>query len=153
MAIGTVSSVNTTPWQLVSTVTTASGTTATFSSLAGYSKYMLCWNGVTMTSGSLLLQFNGTSTNYASLEANSTGYDGSATGITLTGQGTVSNGFVEIFDALSAGPKRTEGVNAKTSYNGLLRGVWNNTAAITSMVITAGGAYTAGTWTLYGIAA
>ena len=154
MATGTVSSTNITPWQLISTVTTTSGTTATFSSLAGYSKYMLCWNGVAMASGSLLLQFNGTSTNYASLEANPNGYNGEITAITLTGGGTTANGFIEIFDALSTGPKRTEGVSIKVSYSGFLRGVWNNTSAITSMVITSnGGAYTAGTWTLYGIAA
>jgi hypothetical protein len=153
MAVGQVSTTNITPWQLVSTVTTTSGTTATFSSLAGYSKYMLCWNGVTLTSGSLLLRFNGSSTNYASLEANNTGYNGETTGITLSGAGANAAGFIEIFDALSAGPKRIEGVNAKVSYPGYLRGVWNNTDAITSMVVTAANAYTAGTWTLYGIAA
>jgi len=152
MAVGQVSSTNITPWQLVSTVTTTSGTTATFSGLAGYSKYMLCWNGVT-GAGSLLLRFNGSSTNYASLELNNTGYNGENTGITLSGAGASADGFIEIFDALSAGPKRTEGTNAKVSYPGFLRGVWNNTSAITSMVITKDGTYTGGTWTLYGIAA
>ena len=156
MATGQVSSTNITPWQLVSTVTTTTGTTATFSSLAGYKQYMLCWNGVTTgtASGTILLNFNGTSTNYSSVINYGSGATKNTTGIGLTTTYTSTDGYVNIYDVLSSGPKEVAGISAENYYPGHLKGVWNNTAAITSMVITSnGGAYTAGTWTLYGIAA
>ena len=153
MATGQVSSTNITPWQLVSTVTTTTGTTATFSSLAGYKQYMLCWNGVTQSAGRIRLEFNGSTTNYVS-QISVAGYQTSVnTSITLADTGTTADGFLNIYDVLTAGPKQVQGAGNNASQPGVITGIWNNTAAITSMVATTAGAYTAGTWTLYGIAA
>jgi hypothetical protein len=156
MATGTVSTTNVTPWELVSTVTTTSGTTATFSSLAGYSKYKLCWNGVTTASAGndILLRFNGNTSNYVSVITNSGSTTTATNGIKLTHNYTTTAGFLNINDVLSTGgPKQVDGVSLENYYPGPITGLWNNTAAITSMVATSGAAYSGGTWTLYGIPA
>lgn len=160
MATGTVSSVTGDVYQTVATVTTTSGTTATFSSLAGYKKFLLTWQGVGLAAATQLnLRFNGdsTSNNYVGNLIGS-GSDNSRVNFIPLGMATATNGYTGyayIDNVLDARPKEITGITSENNGGNptVLNGMYFSTSAITSMVILTTSTYTAGTWTLYGIAA
>ena len=150
MATGQVSSITGDTWQLIATNTPTSGTTTTFSSITGYKELWIIWTGVVGAANTLNMTFNSTSTGYSSFVV---GWDRSTTAIYLsTDSSTSVHGFVKIKDVNSTtGPKMTEGMEYQNAAR--TTGVWNNTSAITTITITKNSAFTAGTFTLYGIAA
>ena len=163
MATGTVSSIAGDNWQTITTVTPTTGTTATFSSIAGYKTLMLAWSGVNLgTNGNLSITFNGSSTGYASLTQVNGQNDYSYTKIELEnptyGAGTTNHtGYINITNPLATAPKITNSLAGSTGGGTVVLGnaMWNNTAAITSIVVTSTTAFSGtntGTFTLYGIA-
>lgn len=166
MATGNVSSTNITPWTSLASITTTSGTSATLiTGLAGYGKLMVVWNNVQFTTNNTAtIRFNGVSTNYASQTGGLGGGGGTAsnTAIVIDGSnyGVQSrDGYIIINDVLSSGPKTVQGLGVAASSgsnSGPISGVFNNTNPITSITIqgtSTTDAFTAGTVTLYGIAA
>lgn len=164
MATGTVSSVTGDVWQTIATVTPTSGTTATFSSIAGYKNLLLGWSGVNLgTSGNLSLRFNGSSTGYVSLTQVTGQNDYSYTKIELEnptyGAGTTNHtGYIIINNILSPIPKIVNSLAGSTGGGTSVLGnaMWNSTDAITSIVITSTTAFSGtntGSFVLYGIAA
>lgn len=165
MAVGTVSSSTVDNWQLIATNSPTSGTTSTFSGLSGYKRYLVVFNGVTISAnGILCLQFNGNTSNYfgGGLGNNSTGGNASQ-GLTsklmmgAAAQDNLFNGHIFIENLLS-GPKIANGFmftgNAQ-NLGALVNGGWNDTSAVTSIVIgmNSSQTFSAGTISLYGIAA
>jgi len=166
MATGTVSSTNYDNWQLIATNTTTSGTTSSFTGLAGYKKYLVTINGVNFNSNSaFVMTFNSSSANYASAysaENPSTSarptYDGDSYLRFNNTSTTVFRGLLQI-DNLLAGPKLvTANITATGATNETVHGIgfWNDTAAVTQINFTsASGSATfiAGSISLYGLAA
>jgi len=159
MATGTVSSTTTDNWQLISTftVSTAANTQAVATSISGYKSLLLVVSGYTASvSDSVSIYFNGDQTtgNYGS------GVWGGGTGSSSDNQIILSyysttapgTGYVKIMDAGNTTiPKITSSSGAERWAEGY--GIWNSTAAITSITAKHGsGNITAGTFKLYGIA-
>ena len=151
MATGTVSSLEPNQYQLISTNTVTAAVSTTFSSLSGYKEYMVVWECTAATAATLFLRFNGSSTNYGG------GFVGIVS-VTISGIAVSQNanaaeeGYAIIKNADKAVPKIISGGGGVATV-GQVVGVWNNTAAITSIVLQiASGTYT-GSVSLYGIAA
>ena len=156
MATGTVSSISQDNYQLIATNTTTSGTTSTFT-FSGYKKLMLAWNGVSSSGGILYMTFN----------SSSSGYSGGAWGneqngifSVVTGQislsarsGDTQSGCVVIENTSATAPKTVNGTSDGNGYIYTVGGTWNNTEAVTSLIVNGGGTFTAGSISLYGIAA
>jgi len=161
MAVNTVSTVTYDNWQTISTLATTSGTSVTFSSISGYKRFMVALTGVgNTTSDYLILQFNSTTSGYASFAGYNTAfaYQATNTGIALNGNtDTTISGVCYIENVLASAPKTTTGTffgNASgAGYTA--QGAWINTSAITSITVKglSGYAFNAGSVTLYGIAA
>jgi len=160
MAMGTVSSITSDNWQLISTFTvvTAANTQAIATGISGYKSLILVVNGYTAsTSDNWGIYFNGDTTtgNYGSSVWGGGTNNNSDTQITLSYASTTApgTGYVKIMDAGNATiPKTTSSAGAERWGEGY--GIWNNTAAITSITAKhASGNITAGTFKLYGIAA
>ena len=159
MAVGQVSSLTGDNWQLISTftVSSAANTQAVATGISGYKSLMLVVSGYTASaSDNWSIYFNGdtTSGNYgSSCWGGGTG-GGLETGIKLSYYSTTApgTGYVKIMDAGNTTIPKT------TFSNGDERwawgyGLWNSTAAITSITAKHGsGNITAGTFKLYGLA-
>jgi hypothetical protein len=166
MAVGQVSSTNYDNWQLIATNTTTSGTTSSFTGLSGYKKYLVTIEGVVFASSTqLTMTFNSSTANYVSSfaaenQSTTARYPTSAsTNLRLAATSTNSfKGLVQI-DNILAGPKLvTLNLIAHGTGDDIVQGTgfWNDTAAITQINFTSSGgstAFTAGTISLYGIAA
>ena len=148
-------------WTLIATNTTTSGTTSTFSSLSGYKKYMVAWEGVTRASGRVTLTFNGITTNTyfggVFLETGSTANQNTLDGIQCSWGGIsgATNGFYLIDNVNNGAPKIVEGKATVGSddWTQVTTGGWLSTNSITSITFTSGGAFSAGSMKLYGVAA
>ena len=162
MAVSTVSSITGQGWQLIATNTTTSGTSSTFSGLAGYKRFMLSWKGIGLSSGlGINIRFNGDSTNnnYASIYYGLGGSSLAAesTKILLSSVGNNAanfSGTLYIDNVLEAAPKMIDGIGQEGggSAAGVIKGTWVSESAITSIALL-GGTFSAGTVSLYGIAA
>lgn len=162
MAVNTVSTSSLQNWQLIATNTTTSGTSTTFSGLAGYKAFMVTWKGVNFSAASVLsMRFNSDTTNhnYSSifLGVGSTSANLESAKIVLSSGGNSStgfDGFVSITNVLEIAPKVVSGVgtDGSASYGGKVEGAWLNEAVMTSISLF-GGTFTAGSISLYGIAA
>ena len=127
--------------------------TVTFSSLTGYKKLVLFWQGIDSTgSSSFRIRLNSDSGNnyaYTGVEFQNTSNNRNVgvrqTSIYLGGMGTGANncdgsGMLELFDTNSGAYKT--GTNFATSYNGFSayaydwRVLWASTAAISSITIS-----------------
>jgi hypothetical protein len=167
MAVGQVSSTNYDNWQLIATNTTTSGTTSSFTGLTGYKKYLVTIEGVVFASNThLTMTFNSSTANYVSSfaaenQSSTARYTTSGTtNLRFTSTSTTTfKGSVQI-DNILAGPKLVtlnllaHGAGGDDIVQGT--GFWNDTAAITQINFTSSGgstAFTAGTISLYGIAA
>ena len=156
MAVGQVSSISQDNYQLIATNTPTSGATTTFT-FSGYKKLILAWNGVACGGSILFMKPNNSGS----------GYSGGAWGneqngifsivdtqISLSARtGDVQSGCVIIDNALATAPKIVNGTSDGNGYVYTVGGSWNNTAALTSLVVGSLGTFTAGTISLYGIAA
>jgi hypothetical protein len=152
MATSTVSSTTGQGWVTIGTTTTTSGTSATlFSGIAGYKKLMLTWvgyNSSTSTSNEYL-RFNGdTGANYAARLGAAANTGNTTIPLNASNSGARS-GYLIIDNVIEAAPKIAIGNTPNYDINA----AWFDTSALTSISLTSGTAFTAGTWTLYGIAA
>ena len=161
MATSNVSALDQDTYQLIATNTTTSGSTSSFSSLGGYKKLILTWEGVTRAANGIpVLTFNGVTSNYTSalsLGFQATNYDSSITGIKLTWDSlrVLINGYYLIENTNNGAPKLIKGEATAGSgdWPMIISGSWLTADAITSMSITAGGStFSAGSMKLYGIA-
>lgn len=152
MATGTVSTLDPNQWQLVSTVTPTSGTSVTFSSLAGYKKYLIvAKNLYTSATSNWIMQFNGdTAVGAYTYSSGDIAYFQIGTGNSAS-PGTAMWAIID--DADKSMPHL---VQAKATANtNWYQDYYVTTSAITSILIsTAGGTatFTGGTIYLYGIA-
>jgi hypothetical protein len=166
MAVNTVSTATGNPWQTIATNTPTSGTTVTFSSIAGYKTLMLAFNNVTTASaaGYGKITFNGSGSNYVATYLTSYVNNSSSSNsyIPLDSAQTYNNkyaGYIIINDVLNSIPKTITGISWDnyTSQAGNVTGVWNDTSVLTSITLTSTGTAfsgsNTGTVTLYGIAA
>ena len=162
MAANTVSTTTINPWQTIATVTASGTSTTVITGLTGYKTLMVAYNGINTSSASYrILTFNNSTTGYASQVHDGANQNFANTGIILDAYATaggISDGNIIINDVLSSGPKTTSGpaISGNGAAGGNATGAWNNTAAITSIQFTTTGgsqSFTAGTITLYGIAA
>jgi hypothetical protein len=158
MAVSTVTGLEPADnWQLIAANTVTSGTTTSFTGLSGYRKLMVTFKGVTVNSSSwLYLRFNAdsTATNYGSTSgfyANSGGNSANdlilLTGITTTGM----TGYAVFNSTDKTTPKFLE--DSGGSVLGYSNGIYLGTSAITAVEVFSGATYTAGSISLYGIAA
>lgn len=163
MATGSVSAIDQDTWQLIQTNTTTSGSTSTFSGLSGYKKYILTFEGVTLsTNANAVLTFNSSTSNYygrAALWGENTfsGPDGTGIPLNYTTYKTSMNGLYVIDNITNGAPRTVKGKYNTTDSAGTqpitIDGGWLDTTAITSMVITLStGTYSAGSMKLFGIA-
>jgi hypothetical protein len=156
MAVGQVSSISQDNYQLIATNTTTSGLTSTFT-FSGYKKLLLTFNYGTAAGTRAYIQFNGASTNYGGgTWVNE--YNGqffvTNTAIGLDGIScNAHDGYAVIENAATGTPKIIKGASNNDAYVSSIDSSWNNTAAITSLVVTVGSAFNAGSISLYGIAA
>lgn len=162
MAVNTVSTSSLQNWQLIATNATTSGTSSTFSGLAGYKRFMLSWKSISLSSGlGINIRFNSdaTSNNYASIYYGTSGSSigVESTKILLSSVGNNSNNFsgtIYIDNVLEAAPKMIDGVGQEGggSAAGVIKATWINESAITSIALL-GGTFSGGSISLYGIAA
>lgn len=163
MATGSVSALDQDTWQLVQTNTTTSGSTSTFSGLSGYKKYILTFEGVTLSSDVITtLTFNSSTSNYfgrISLwgEPNYQGGAGNGIPLNYSNRRTSMNGLFVIDNVTNGAPRTVQGTyntaNAEGTAPLYVDGGWLDLAAITSIVLTpSSGTFTAGSMKLYGIA-
>jgi hypothetical protein len=161
MATGTVSSLAPNQYQLVATNSPTSGTTVTFSSLSGYKSYLLTFEhlGGFAAAPTVRVRFNGDSTNgkYVSIDVGTTSIERGDDNCILVFTGLATNGnsaFLTIENVLQTAPKYVDGATSQNDGNALLiKGMYFDTAAITSIVVSSSQAFSTGTINLYGIAA
>jgi hypothetical protein len=159
MATSSVSALDQDTYQLIQTNTTTSGTTSTFSGLSGYKKYMVAWEGVNRASGGVTLTFNGSTSNYFGggyLLTSSQGHYNISSGIKCSYNfiSGATNGLFIIDNVNNGAPKIVKGelTAATDDWNQTTSGGWLTTDSITSITFTSGGAFSAGSMKLYGIA-
>ena len=163
MATGSVSALDQDTYQLIATNSTTSGSTSTFSGLSGYKQYMIAWENVSQgTNGNAFLRFNSdTADNY--FGGMNLGYTTSTRNkrdrikLTWDDYNQTINGYLLITNVNNGAPRLVEGLFIDSQENinyQFIKGGYTPTTAITSIVITAGGAgsFTAGSMKLYGIA-
>lgn len=155
MAVNLVSASNLKNWQLIASNTPTSGTTSTFSSLAGYNTYLLVFKLAFGSASNSWVTFNSDTTagNYGSNSNLGSTYDGSNSRIILNGYANNTyTGYLLINGALESAPKLTE--ISGDYYVGIGKGVWRSTSAITSITVNAAQAFSASgnVIDLYGIA-
>ncbi len=160
MATGTVSTLAPNQYQLVATSSPTSGTTVSFTSLAGYKTYLLTFEHMAYAASTTTrVRFNSDSTNgkYASIAVGTTSIERADDSCVLvfTSQAAAGNSaFLTIENALQTAPKYVDGATSQNDANGLLiKGMYFSTSAITSIDIVAGNTFSSGTINLYGIAA
>jgi len=156
MAVNTVSSISQDNYQLIATNTTTSGLTSSFS-FAGYKKLLLTFNYTTASGTRAYIQFNGVTTGYGGgtwvneyngqffVTNTAVGLDG----ISCSGH----DGYAVIENAATGTPKIIKGASNNDGYVSSIDSSWNNTAALTSLLVTVGSAFSTGSISLYGIAA
>lgn len=153
MAINSISSAASNQWQLVSTVTPTSGTSVTFSSLAGYKKYLLvAKNLYTSTSNTFTLRINGDTAqgSYTYASGDSTSF--------FVGNGNGASPGAAIWATIDNADKPIpHEIEAKSSgVTTWYKDYYVTTSAVTSITLATNvGSYTfdGGTIYLYGIAA
>jgi len=160
MATGTVSSVTGDVFQQIATTTVTSGSEVNFTSISGYKTLMVVFNRATLAAGNgLWLEFNGdTANNYGY-----TTFNGTATNsyfyacvLTAASGADIYSGNAVIKDVNNTSIVKTVESTTNANSNGSAgrgSGTWNSTAAITSVKIYTFSTFTAGAFTLYGIAA
>ena len=156
MAVGQVSSISQDNYQLIATNSPTSGLTSTFT-FSGYKKLLLTFNYTTASGTRAYMQFNGSDTNYGGgtwvneyngnffVTNTAVGLDGITT--------TPHDGYAIIENAAAGAPKIIKGASNNNGYVSSIDSCWNNTAAVTSLVVTVGAAFSTGSISLYGIAA
>jgi len=152
MATGQVTSFADENWVLVSTQAVTAAANATFSSLAGYKKYIVTYNtATTSASASLNMTLNGATTNYSATIDNGTANTNSVTAILTTraANTTFYPTYIRIENPLQAIPKVITGLNVE----GVINAMWGSTAAVTSIALTPSAGTVTGTFNLYGLAA
>jgi hypothetical protein len=163
MATGQVSSITGDNWQLIATNTPTSGTSTTVSSITGYKRLMIVVKNITMTSATYysILTFNSdTGNNYSSLTVNGSLSDNRRNAVTFDISNSATgarSGVLYVENVLGIGAKTFTGTTGNVT-NGYAQtsGAWINDSAITSVTFTsvAGtNTFTAGTFSVYGIAA
>jgi hypothetical protein len=161
MATGTVSTLAPNQYQLVATNSPTSGTTVTFSSLSGYKTYLLTFEhlGGFAAAPTVRVRFNGDSTNgkYVSVDVGTNGVERGDDNCILVFTGQATNGnsaFLTIENVLQTAPKYVDGATTQNDGNALIiKGMYFDTAPITSIAISTSSAFVSGTINLYGIAA
>jgi len=158
MAVGTVSSISDDVYQLVSTNTTTSGSTTTFSGLGSYKKLILAWEGVTQNVGPMLMTFNSSTSSYYgrwySVIAGVLQISASGIPLNYVTLNTTIAGYLVIENTNNNAPKVIRG-NTTDAYprDAEVQGSWFTADTITTLTVTSGGTFSAGTFKLYGIAA
>ena len=159
MDTSNVSALDQDTYQLIATNTTTSGATSTFSGLSGYKKYIVAFEGVSISaSANIVLTFNGSTSNYwgGVTLAYSTNFQNGTSGIKLnwTTFTTGNNGIISIDNINNGAPKIVKGeLVYGNDYICDIRGGWTQADSITSITFTlASGAFSAGSMKLYGIA-
>jgi len=163
MATGTVSSIVGEGWQLISTITPTSGTSASLATgIAGYKKLLVVWDRVMMSSSSgINFTLNGSTSGYFG-GSYTNEYNGqligSYTDIRTHGNITATDyihGYFYINNVLESVPKTINGMSDVTGYVITVDSCWNNTDAVTSITVRSNNSatLTGGTIKLYGIAA
>ena len=152
MAINTVSGAEPNQWQLISTNTTTSGTSSSFTGLSGYKRYMAVINCGFTSTAQFNATINGTSANYGYTVYGANTSDADVSKIRLIASASsIHTGYLIINDADKAVPKTL--TQAGYYYGAKGDGIWDNTAAVTSISFTVDTAFTSGTIKLYGIPA
>jgi hypothetical protein len=149
MAVGTVSSITSDNWQLISSSSPTSGTSVSFTSIAGYKTLMLAFKGVTTAANSfMIVRFN----NDSSSGSYSAGSGSESSMILSTNTGT-RGGAIVVYDADKTVPHKIEKSNYDATH--LPSGFYTDPVAITriDLISRESEAFTAGTVYLYGIAA
>jgi hypothetical protein len=150
MAVGTVSSTTSDTWQLISSQTPTSGTSVSFTGIAGYKTLMMAFKSITTAANSyMIVRFN----NDSSAGSYNDG-DGSGTSMLLATNASSRAGAIVIYDADKTVPHKME----KTTYDGAVSQnpvFYTDPVAITriDLISRESQAFTAGTVYLYGIAA
>jgi hypothetical protein len=150
MAVNTVSSVSGDVWQLIGSSSLTSGTSYSFTSIAGYKTLMLAFKGVTTASTSYMaVRFNNDSSagNYNS------GTGGETSILLATNTATARGGAAIVYDADKTVAHKIE----KSNYGAAEQdsAFYTDPVAITrvDLISRESSAFTAGTVYLYGIAA
>jgi predicted enzyme related to lactoylglutathione lyase len=159
MATGSVTAIDQEMWELVTTNTPRTGTETTFSSLSGYKKFLIAFNGLACPSGGGIgLRFNGSGSNYygGAMIHGQTTYQSTFSYIHLYYNASGLTGTVEVNNVNNNGPKIVKGImnsQGNGSEINYVEGGWLTTDAITSITILANGTWNAGSVSLYGIVA
>jgi hypothetical protein len=159
MATSNVSALDQDTYQLIATNTPRTGSSTTFSSLSGYKKYIIAFDGLGGSSaGGMNMTFNGASTLYygGTHIAGGTTYQAENSNIQLGYNVANLRGTVTIENVNNGAPKIVNGITnydyqSNTEINYVIGG-WTNASAITSITINCGGTYNRGSVSLYGIA-
>ena len=150
MAVGTVSSVSGDVWQLIGSSSPTSGTSVSFTSIAGYKTLMLAFKGITTAATSyMIVRFNNDSSS-----GNYSVGSGNETSIILATNGTTARGGATIvYDADKTVPHKIERSNYDATHTDLA--FYTDPVAITrvDLISREASAFTGGTVYLYGIAA
>ena len=164
MATSNVSALDQDTWTLIATNTTTSGATSTFSGLSGYKEYLIAWENISQdTNGNAFLRFNSDTGNNYFGGMTILNYTGSLRNkrdrikLTWDDYRTTINGYISIKNVNNGAPRLIEGElldSSENQYVMKISGGYTPITAITSIVITAGGAgsFSAGSMKLYGIA-
>jgi hypothetical protein len=149
MAVNTVSSITSDNWQLISSSSPTSGTSVSFTSIAGYKTLMLAFKGVTTAANSfMIVRFNNDSSS-----GNYNSGVGNETSIILASNTTARGGVAIIYDADKTVPHKIEKSNYDATHTDTA--FYTDPVAITrvDLISREASAFTAGTVYLYGIAA
>lgn len=149
MAIGTVSSISTDNWQLISSTSPTSGTSVSFTSISGYKTLMMSFKGITTAANSyMIVRFNNDSGPGSYNDG-----DGSTSSMLLAINNGTRAGALVLYDADKTVPHKIE----KTIYAGteaVYPAFYTDPVAITriDLISRESTAFTGGTVYLYGIA-
>lgn len=157
MAVGTVSGINEDSYQLIATNTTTSGSSTTFSSLGSYKKLILAWEGVTQSSGPMLVRFNSSTSSYYgrwySIVAGVLQIAADGVPLNYNSVNTSIAGYIVIENTNNNAPKVIRGNSTDTNpRDAEIQGSWFTADTVTSLAIVSTGTFSAGTFSLYGIA-
>lgn len=158
MATSNVSALDQDTYQLIATNSPRTGSTTTFSSLSGYKKYIVAFDGLANSSGGGMgLRFNASTSGYygGTVIYGSTTWSATNSYIHLYYNASGVRGAVTIDNVNNGAPKIVSGTTMSQADNSemcYVEGGWLTTDVITSITILANGTYNAGSVSLYGIA-
>jgi hypothetical protein len=160
MAVGTVSGINEDSYQLIQTIASTSGATITFSSISGYKKLIVAWEGVSRNVNTTpYMTFNGSTSNYwgGVVLQYSGNYQTAKTGVrcSWSTHAVTNNGYIMIENVNNGAPKIVTGqmLTVDDEWRQHIDSGWTVADPITSITFTTSGAWSAGSMKLYGVAA